>query len=84
MASDSTGGFTHSYVVGDQSYVSRETNAARHPAVETEHETKSGRHYDRFQCVDKRLYIFSSTWPQGQPKPQQFERVVNSFRLTME
>jgi hypothetical protein len=64
--------------------MSRETVAAGHPAVETEYDTKSGkRYYDRFQCVDKRLYTFSATWPEGQKKPPQFERVVNSFRLTM-
>jgi len=50
--------------------------------VENEHETKSkSRYYDRFQCVDKRLYVFTATWPAGLIKPQEVSRIVNSFRL---
>jgi hypothetical protein len=60
----------------------REVTVGGYPAVENEHETKSqSRYYDRTQCVDKKLYIFTVTWPAGSTKPSELSRIINSFRL---
>lgn len=52
----------------------REVTAGGYPAVENEHD-------DRIQCVGKKLYIFTATWPTGSTKPPELSRIINSFRL---
>jgi hypothetical protein len=37
--------------------------------------------YERWYCVDKRLYAFSSVWAIGLTKPDDVNRIVRSFRL---
>ena len=37
--------------------------------------------YERWYCVEKKLFVFSSVWPVGQTKPANVERIVRSFRL---
>jgi len=37
--------------------------------------------FERWYCVEKKLYVFSSVWPIGQTKPANIERIVRTFRL---
>jgi hypothetical protein len=68
--------------IHDDQFTLREVTAGGYPAVETERELKSqSRYYDRIQCVGKKLYTFTATWPQGSNKPPELSRIVDSFRL---
>jgi hypothetical protein len=53
------------------------------PAIEHEQEVlQSGeKDYERWNCVQKRLYIFTAAWPRQRPKPMDVIRIVDSFRL---
>lgn len=63
----------------------REIKIAGYPAVEYEQEIAAAKgtfkDYERVQCVDKKLYILTATWPIGPPKSADLTRVINSFRL---
>jgi len=63
----------------------REFNFVGHPAAEYEEEVMGpGTHfggYQRFQCVDKRFYIFQARWFFGPPRPTDVTRAISSFRL---
>lgn len=68
--------------IHDDPFTLREVTAGGYPAVETERELKSqSRYYDRIQCVGKKLYTFTATWPKGSTKPPELSRIVDSFRL---
>ena len=61
---------------------SRETEAAGYEAVESERDTGAKTHaYDRTQCVDKKLYVFSAVWPIGSKMPSDISRIIASFRI---
>jgi hypothetical protein len=67
----------------DPSMSKRELEAGGYPAVETEHSEAgpSSRYYDRMQCVDKKLYVFTARWPLGSQKPLEISRAIDSFRI---
>ena len=60
----------------------RKGNFEGHPFLEFEWEVKNSLNdYERWYCVDKRLYIFSAVWHVGAEKPTNVDRIVRSFRL---
>ena len=60
----------------------RKGNFEGHPFLEYEQEIqKSLSNYQRWYCVEKKLYIFLSDWHVGPPKPANVDRIVRSFRL---
>lgn len=57
-------------------------NLEGHPFLEYEQEIqKSLNDYERWYCVEKTLYIFSSDWHVGPARPANVDRIVRSFRL---
>ena len=60
----------------------RQGSLEGHPFLEFEQTVPNGmKDFERWYCVEKKLYVFSSVWPAGQAKPATIERVVRSFRL---
>jgi len=58
------------------------TEVGGYPAVEGERDTGPVfRSYDRFQCVDKKLYLFSTRWARGSKMPPEISRAIDSFRI---
>lgn len=53
-----------------------------YPFLEFEQTVSSSTNdYERWYCVEKKLYVFSAIWPVGQEKPARVNRIVRSFRL---
>jgi hypothetical protein len=66
----------------DPSESDKVTEVGGYPAVEGERDTEPKfRSYDRFQCVDKKLYVFSTSWPRGSKMPPEIRRAIDSFRI---
>jgi hypothetical protein len=66
----------------DPSESDKVTEMGGYPAVEGERDTEPKfRSYDRFQCVDKKLYVFSTRWPRGSKMPPEISRAIDSFRI---
>jgi hypothetical protein len=59
-----------------------ETEAGGYAALEAERDNGSKDHsYDRTQCVEKKLYVFSTVWPIGSKMPPEIGRIIASFRV---
>ena len=53
-----------------------------HPGFEYQWKQSSAYNvFERWYCVDGRLYVFSVNWPSAQPFPAAATRILNSFRL---
>jgi hypothetical protein len=61
----------------------KEITVGGYPAVEYEQEVKKSKRndYERIQCVNKKLYMFTALWAADQSKPADVKRIVDSFRL---
>ena len=60
----------------------RQGSLGGHLFLEFEQTVPNGMNdFERWHCVEKKLYAFSSVWPVGQAKPANVERIVRSFRL---
>jgi hypothetical protein len=70
---------------GDPSSV-RERDVEGYLTVEHEQEVRTGEEtfssYERWQCVDKKLYVFTAKWPGGLVRPNAVGQIVDSFRLS--
>jgi hypothetical protein len=52
-----------------------------HPGMEFQRKPDRQGSFERWYCVDKRLFIFSVTWPGSQAFPVTATRILDSFRL---
>jgi hypothetical protein len=52
-----------------------------HPGVEYKRKPNAQGSFERWYCVDKRLFVFSVTWPGSQAFPVAATRILGSFRL---
>jgi hypothetical protein len=60
----------------------KDVSVSGYPGIEWEFRAQPGvQQFERYVCAEGKFYFFAASWPSSEQKPQDLDRVLNSFKL---